>query len=122
MPAYAEALAHYDVALAWYKSVFGCDSYQQAVAAQTSPERLARAIVDRYAAPLSNRQDPYLYTLSILDLSAMQETALAMQPLSTGLLRYALTRGENRLALRRVRAGAQQLDSDGDEDVDNRDE
>lgn len=95
--------------LAW--SSFGYADYRDLVGARTAPRSLASAIAANYASRIARDQLPF--TISVLDMARIDQTALTADALAGELLRYTLGGVEQRQRLQAVRTQAQKLDSSG---------
>jgi len=103
---------------AW--SVFGYERYMAAVGSATTPGALSGRIADLYRGKVNVDRLPY--TISVLDMSQLEEVARRTDALAGELLRYALAGPDNRAVLTQLRAQAQKFDSSNNGQITDDDE
>ncbi|HEU4322360.1 MAG TPA: clostripain-related cysteine peptidase [Roseiflexaceae bacterium] len=101
--------------LAW--SAFSYERYRAAIGTHTTPADLARAVVDAYAARVSEvrlGEEPLPYTIAALDMALVDGVTAAANAFAIEAQRFALADPENRTGLARLRDQAQFIDANAD--------
>ena len=101
--------------LAW--SAFSYERYRAAIGTHTTPADLARAVVDAYAARVSEvrlGEEPLPYTIAALDMARVDGLTSAANAFAVEAQRFALADPENRARLARLRDQAQFIDANAD--------
>ncbi|GAB4207812.1 MAG: clostripain-related cysteine peptidase [Roseiflexaceae bacterium] len=101
--------------LAW--SAFSYERYRAMIGTRTSPAELAGAVVDAYAARVSEArlgEEPLPFTIAALDMAAIEGLTSAANTFAIEAQRFALEDPENRTRLARLRDQAQFIDANAD--------
>lgn len=109
-------LAKYVIAsesIAW--SAFAYELYRGAVGARTTPEELARQIVDSYEDRITEsvvEGNRVPYTIAAFNMAQLDQVTVAVDKLAGETQRFALASADNRATLTTLRSQAQTIDTD----------